>query len=94
MIVGNKVDLEMETREVSYEEGKQYANDRGYDFFETSAKLGVKVESAFRGLVQNILQSYNFNTDVSSSSSEPTIRLQKKEIKEEETVEDKNNGCC
>ena len=93
MIVGNKIDLEMENREVSYEEGKQYANERGYEFFETSAKLGVKVESAFRGLVQTILQTRNFNTEV-VSSSEPQIRLQRNETKEENIEEQNNGGCC
>ncbi|EMS16389.1 small GTPase EhRabM1, putative, partial [Entamoeba histolytica HM-3:IMSS] len=96
MIVGNKIDLEMESREVSYEEGKQYANERGYEFFETSAKLNVKVEAAFRGLVQSILQSRNFQTEVQTTTNEPTIKLQKQSTNktQEQVEQEKKDGCC
>ena len=47
IIVGNKSDIENSQREVTYEEGKNYADSKGYKFFETSAKNGTNVKEAF-----------------------------------------------
>lgn len=46
MLIGNKVDLAA-NREVSYEEAKQFADDNGLIFIETSAKTGENTETAF-----------------------------------------------
>merc|ERR1712232_1032172 len=45
MLIGNKCDLER--REVSYEEGAQFARDHGLVFRETSAKTAQNVEDVF-----------------------------------------------
>merc|ERR1719181_1957849 len=45
MLIGNKCDLER--REVSYEEGAQFARQHGLVFRETSAKTSQNVEEAF-----------------------------------------------
>lgn len=45
-VVGNKCDLE-ESREVSIEEGKDFAFNRKFNFMETSAKSNKNVELAF-----------------------------------------------
>ena len=93
IIVGNKSDLEMEAREVDTSEGKKYAEGKGYEFFETSAKHNVKVELAFRGLVENILQSHNIEEFI-KPSSEPTITLERPQNTPEEVVEKKEKNCC
>jgi len=55
VLVGNKADLK-EKREISTEEGQQFARDNHIDcFIETSAKTGDKVEEAFRATSQKIL---------------------------------------
>ena len=46
IIVGNKSDLE-DKREVSNEEGREFAEKYGLDFFETSAKTGANVNEMF-----------------------------------------------
>merc|ERR1712232_1477489 len=45
MLIGNKCDLP--NREVSYEEGAQFARDHGLVFRETSAKTAQNVEDVF-----------------------------------------------
>lgn len=53
VLVGNKCDLEH--REVSYEEGKALAEERGMRFFETSAKNNVNVTDAFESAASIVL---------------------------------------
>ena len=59
IIVGNKCDLE-DMRIVTYEEGKQYATNLGYHFYETSAKTGENLKEAFNDIFE---QLYNLNKD-------------------------------
>lgn len=43
VLVGNKCDME-EERVISFERGKQLADQLGIEFFETSAKENIKVK--------------------------------------------------
>ncbi len=54
-LIGNKTDLE-EKREVSYEEGKNFAEENNLLFFETSAKDGNNIQEIF-------FESANFLVD-------------------------------
>ena len=56
ILVGTKCDLS--EREVSEEEGSEYAKKLGFKFFETSAKLNMNVNEAFDGLLDEILLNY------------------------------------
>ena len=42
VLVGNRADLE-DKRQVSFEEGKKFADKYGFDFYETSAKTGQNI---------------------------------------------------
>ena len=55
LVVGNKTD-QKGRRKVSPEEGKNWAEQRGFIFLETSAKSSSGVEPAFYQLVDKILQ--------------------------------------
>ena len=44
MIIGNKSDVESDKRVVTYEEGKKYADEKGYHFYETSAKNNINIK--------------------------------------------------
>ena len=46
LLIGNKCDLKFE-REVSTADGQEFADKHGLIFFETSAKAGSNVETAF-----------------------------------------------
>ena len=53
LLVGNKSDLES-SRQVKFEEGKEFADSLGIQFIETSAKNSSNVEKAFFTLANEI----------------------------------------
>ena len=59
VLVGNKCDLD--NREVSEEEGREFAEKNGMLFFETSAKTGKNVEELFKESVKVIDQKIKEN---------------------------------
>ncbi|CAN0132960.1 unnamed protein product [Pylaiella littoralis] len=57
VVTGNKSDIA--SQEVTEQEGRAYASERGMSFLPTSAKTGDNVEKAFVMLARNILQAGN-----------------------------------
>ncbi len=57
IIVGNKSDLE-DSREVSKEEGKKFAKNHGYNFYETSAKTAEGVKEAFDDIFEQLYKLF------------------------------------
>ncbi|XP_055236621.1 ras-related protein Rab-17 isoform X3 [Gorilla gorilla gorilla] len=55
MLVGNKTDLSQE-REVTFQEGKEFADSQKLLFMETSAKLNHQVSEVFNMVAQELLQ--------------------------------------
>lgn len=53
ILVGNKSDIERD-RVISYDRGKQLADQLGLEFFETSAKENINVKNVFERLVDII----------------------------------------
>ena len=86
MIIGNKSDVEKEKREVTFEEGKKFAEDRGYHFYETSAKNNENITEAFNDMFEQLYKAF-----------EPEITG---EVKIDEKMKIKNKGrsrsrgCC
>lgn len=63
VLIGNKVDDELENRIVRFEEGRQLANAHGFLFFETSALNGKNVNNAVYGLCEKIIEHLNKKSD-------------------------------
>jgi GTPase SAR1 family protein len=72
LLVGNKCDLETE-REVSYEEGEEFAQKNGLIYVEASAKTSQNVEEAFKSSARAIYRlikkgGVNIEDEVCSST--------------------------
>ena len=67
ILVGNKKDLE-DKREVSYEEGEEFAKNNGLLFFKASAKTGEIIDDLFRESVEDITKK--IESDYSDTSNE------------------------
>lgn len=66
ILVGNKSDMETE-RVVTYDRGKQLADQLGLEFFETSAKENINVKSVFERLVDIICDKMSDGLDSDQS---------------------------
>ena len=83
VLIGNKNDMN-DRREVSYEEGKNYAKKHNMMFYETSAKNKINIENIFRESVEyinNNIQKGEYNLEDDSCgdklcSSKKVINLE------------------
>lgn len=74
ILVGNKSDMQAE-RVVTYDRGKQLADQLGLEFFETSAKENINVKDVFERLVDIICDKMSDNTDQPLPYSKQGTRL-------------------
>ncbi len=58
IIVGNKCDIEDSQRQITIEEGRNYAESKGYHFYETSAKSGHNINEAFNDIFEQLYQNF------------------------------------
>ncbi|NXB29496.1 RAB17 protein, partial [Eulacestoma nigropectus] len=72
-LVGNKTDLA--EREVTTEEGEEFARTKGLLFMETSAKSSHQVNDVFMGVVQELLRREKEKASKPSSHGRSTVDL-------------------
>ncbi|KAI8371038.1 ras family-domain-containing protein [Blakeslea trispora] len=53
-LVGNKLDLDQELREISQQEAEEYAAEMQLFYVETSARLGTHIDHVFEGIADRI----------------------------------------
>ena len=89
ILVGNKSDLS-ENRQVTTEEGEEFATRYGIRFFETSAKDGVNIEETFMESIQFIANRleknyYDLDNDICGikKNDRGAVKLSNKKKKEE-----------
>ena len=81
VLVGNKADLEDE-RQVSYKEGKDLAENKGFHFYETSCKNGANVTECFLDLAELVYEKSGKKLSQNSNK------------KLENASAGKKRGCC
>ena len=86
IIVGNKCDLN-EMRQVTYEEGEQYAKKLGYHFYETSAKTGENLKEAFDDIFEQLYE-------VNKEDIEGPVDTKKNKSFNLKNKTNKKGGCC
>lgn len=94
ILVGNKIDIN--EREVSSEEGKIFAQERGMKYFETSAKNKFNIKEVFNEMYKDIYelnknlenQNKNANDDNKNNKMNTSFGLDKKNNNR------KNDGRC
>ena len=91
-LIGNKIDLENK-REVSYEEGKNFAKENELLFFETSAKEGNNIQEIFVQSATNILEKIN-NGEIKLETSNNGIKINSSEDDEESSQKINQRKCC
>ncbi|VDM16220.1 unnamed protein product [Hydatigera taeniaeformis] len=81
ILVGNKSDLE-DRRKVTYEQGAEFANLHGLQFFETSAKSASRVEEAFFSMAEQLLKAFRQQRQLQmQQQSQPIIITQTEPVK-------------
>lgn len=98
VICGTKMDLTSK-REVSYKEGKTYATERGFDFYETSSKENINVDELFekssKNMLENFLVELNKSEPVLTNTYKKHHLLQKTISLETSTFKEiMNKKCC
>lgn len=95
MLIGNKSDLE-HRRQVTKEEGEQFAKEHNLIFLETSAKTAANVEEAFIATAQKIYDKIEDGTfDVTNEAHGIKIGMgQSPQINLAKKPESKEGKCC
>jgi hypothetical protein len=72
---------------VTYEQGKALADEFGIKFFETSAKQNINVETAFKTVATDIVESLKKNPDFYGSENSSGVKMGAKPATEK-------SSCC
>ena len=91
LIIGNKSDLN-EDREVTTEQGKQFAAKNGIDYLETSSMMHIGVDEAFETLVKKILEQREIEEGLSDKNEGGSKGVRLGNTKEK--GKNKEKGCC
>ena len=85
IIVGNKSDVN--DRKITYEEGKKYAESKGYKFYETSAKSGDHIEEAFNDIFEQLYKTFEEELTGENQYNAAGMAIEKGK-------KDKKKKCC
>ena len=97
ILIGNKKDLE-DKRQISYDEGEEFARKNNMLFFETSAKTGENIENVFLTSAQKIAENIeNGLYDLSNDSCGIKMGFNNNNItlnQNRNINENNSGGCC
>ena len=96
VLVGNKIDLE-ENRIIQSKEAEDFANEKGFLFYEVSAKTGDKIEELFNNRIfPEMARKYNIGEEEDQENAPQNMGNENKGIKLSEANKQtkKKGGCC
>ena len=93
ILVGTKCDLESQ-RQVSFEQGKELADEKGLKFFETSSKDDINVVEAFEELALELLSEEERGPSTNSQEARESLTINRESAKNEEEGEEEKKKCC
>ena len=85
IIVGNKSDIE--ERKVTEEEGRKYAESKGYHFYETSAKNGTGIKEAFDDIFEQLYTTFE-DEITGKKAGRGSLKIN------QNNKDGKRRGCC
>ena len=93
-LIGNKSDLE-DKRQVTIEEGKQFADENNLKFYETSALNGNNIEEIFVNSATDLVTKLE-NGDFKDNFENTGIKIYQYPNREVEDIvtDNKKGGCC
>eukprot|EP01130_Rhizamoeba_saxonica_P013999 TRINITY_DN603_c0_g1_i4.p1 TRINITY_DN603_c0_g1~~TRINITY_DN603_c0_g1_i4.p1 ORF type:complete len:202 (+),score=38.28 TRINITY_DN603_c0_g1_i4:63-668(+) len=83
VLMGNKIDLGEDKRQIQTEEGQSLAESWNIPFFESSAKERINVDEGYQALIELVV-SYRENLEYTSSSDDISLDVLRSE----------NSSCC
>lgn len=95
MVVGNKVDKEASTRQVTKEEGAQFAKENGALFLECSAKTKLGVQQAFEELCLKIIETPElYQKKISGGGGESSGKVNLHSANSNAAADDQDSCSC
>ncbi len=93
LLLGNKVDLidQGYDREVTYEEGRQAAEEFGLIFMETSALSGINVDTGFTTLLQFIHKQTTLKSNLAIEKEKDRLDLHQNQVAQQNQTKP---TCC
>ncbi|KAJ3431281.1 rab2a [Anaeramoeba flamelloides] len=94
-LIGNKIDIN--ERQVSYEEGQDFAKENNLQFIETSAKSGENVEDAFirsANLVYKLVKEGKLTKNVVVNPKKISKKNMESNEKYRSMEQESKSGCC
>lgn len=92
-IVGNKYDLKR--AQVDHSRARKFAHEKGYLFYETSAKNNMNIEAVFLHLITEVLKRHPIKRDRSTNTGvNGTTQINGSVNSEQETTSRRTLGCC
>ena len=91
-LIGNKIDMK-DKREVSYEDGINFAEENDLLFFETSAKEGNNIQEIFLESATYLVDKIE-KGEISLQTSDNGIKINNLDDDQEFIIKNKNNKKC
>ena len=92
VLCGNKIDLNY--RNISFEDADSFAKNNGLSYCETSSKEGLNIEVAFETLTKEIIEKLNKKNVYENQDKKNVSMRTEKIIKAKERKREKDVKCC